>query len=346
MASGVVRVAIGLAGSPVFALQALAGAKSFEANPLIGSERLNRWGLHAARVRLAHRLAGERRARLAARLSEADRAAFDADGFVVRADFLPPELFEALRERVRRHPGPFRERREGGSILRKVHVTPAVRRRIPELERLCAMADWRGLIAYAGARDARPELFLQAVLQDPSAPDEDPQTRLHADTFHPTVKAWLYLTESDAGTGPLTYVPGSHRLTAARLAWEREMSARAGGSRDPETREGSFRVDPETLAAMGLPSPVAITARPNTLVVADTFGFHARGRSRARALRAEIWAIGPRNPFLPWPCSDRLAVALTASEMPRRRWISRRGASFLDADRGPLAELNAAPEHA
>ena len=41
----------------------------------------------------------------------------------------------------------------------------------------------------------------------------DPQTALHADTFHPTVKAWLFLTDVAADAGPFTYVPGSHRLT-------------------------------------------------------------------------------------------------------------------------------------
>ena len=38
---------------PLWTVQLLTGTKSFERNRLIGSERLNRHGLHAARVRLA-----------------------------------------------------------------------------------------------------------------------------------------------------------------------------------------------------------------------------------------------------------------------------------------------------
>jgi hypothetical protein len=38
----------------------------------------------------------------------------------------------------------------------------------------------------------------------------------------------------------------------------------------------------------------------NTLVVADTVGFHARGLSARPSVRVEIWAYGRRNPFLPW----------------------------------------------
>src|ERR1700694_3362140 len=52
----------------------------------------------------------------------------------------------------------------------------------------------------------------------------DPQTALHADTFHPTVKAWLFLTDVAADAGPFTYVPGSHRLTPERLPLEMRSS--------------------------------------------------------------------------------------------------------------------------
>ena len=36
----------------------------------------------------------------------------------------------------------------------------------------------------------------------------DPQTDLHTDTFHPTVKAWLFLTDVAPETMPFVYVPG------------------------------------------------------------------------------------------------------------------------------------------
>ena len=36
----------------------------------------------------------------------------------------------------------------------------------------------------------------------------DPQTDLHTDTFHPTVKAWLFLTDVAADAMPFVYVPG------------------------------------------------------------------------------------------------------------------------------------------
>jgi hypothetical protein len=42
----------------------------------------------------------------------------------------------------------------------------------------------------------------------------------------------------------------------------------------------------------------------NTLVVADTVGFHARGLSVRPSVRVEIWTYGRRNPFLPWSGLD------------------------------------------
>ena len=45
----------------------------------------------------------------------------------------------------------------------------------------------------------------------------------------------------------------------------------------------------------------------NTLVVADTCGFHARGDAAKPTVRVEIWAYSRRSPFLPWTGLDPLS---------------------------------------
>jgi hypothetical protein len=50
--------------TPYFFSQLFSAAKSFEANPLIGSARLNALGLHKTRVAVAYRRAQTRRAKL------------------------------------------------------------------------------------------------------------------------------------------------------------------------------------------------------------------------------------------------------------------------------------------
>jgi Phytanoyl-CoA dioxygenase (PhyH) len=303
---------------PWWTAQLFTGTKSFERNLVIGSGRLNRWGLHAARVRLAHRLAEARRRKLARLISEADREAFERDGFVVRENFLPPEQFAALLDEVKAYRGPLREIAEGDTIMRKIALDRGTLARLPALGAVLRSKGWRGLIRYVGSRDAEPVVWVQSILRHAHPGPPDPQTSLHADTFHPTVKAWLFLTDVAEDAGPFTYVPGSHRLTAQRLAWERQMSLAARHSPTAEIRQGSFRIDQVLLAALGLPPPRAVAVPANTLVVADTFGFHARGPSADPSLRVEIWAYGRRSPFLSWSA----LVPWTTAALGRRSVLS------------------------
>ena len=66
--------------TPLWVAQLATGTKSFERNLVIGSRRLNEWGLHAARVVLAHRLASARRRKLAGLICAQDREALIAPG--------------------------------------------------------------------------------------------------------------------------------------------------------------------------------------------------------------------------------------------------------------------------
>jgi Phytanoyl-CoA dioxygenase (PhyH) len=342
--------------TPLWVAQLATGTKSFERNHVIGSRRLNEWGLHSRRVALAHRLANARRRKLAGLISVQDREAFDREGFVVRPDFLPRAEFAALLAQVRAYRGPLREISEGDTIMRKIALDARTLAKLPALAAVLASRDWRGLIRYAGSRDAEPVVWVQSILRHACAGPVDPQTLLHADTFHPTVKAWLFLTDVAEDAGPFTYVPGSHRLTPERLAWEQHMSVAAGRSPNIEVREGSFRIDQAELASLGLPQPRAFAVPANTLVVADTFGFHARGPSVQPSLRVEIWAYGRRSPFpslaaqVPWTTaalgqrsvlSWKLGDYLEAAGLKKNRWRARSGVSPFDPPSGDLT--NAAP---
>ena len=64
---------------------------------------------------------------------------------------------------------------------------------------------------------------------------------LHADTFHPTMKAWFFIDEVSADKGPFTYVPGSHRLTWARPKWKYRRSITARHFKDGYSEKGSMR---------------------------------------------------------------------------------------------------------
>ncbi|MBV9861203.1 MAG: phytanoyl-CoA dioxygenase family protein [Alphaproteobacteria bacterium] len=276
------------------------GAKSFRDNPVIGSPALNRAGLHVARVRIAHRMAEWRRARLAGLISAADRAAFHRDGFVMKRNFLSPAAFAALQDEAFGFAGPGRQQTQGDAITRRLALDRIALAHLPATRALLADPQWLGLVRYIGSFALDPVVYIQTIFSRTRDGATDPQTHLHADAFHPSVKAWLFLTDVSADQGPFMYVPGSHRLTRRRLAWEREVSLSARSDPDYQTSRGSPRVTPAALRRLGLPEPKVFAVPANTLVVADTVGFHARGASARPSIRVEIWAYGRRNPFLPW----------------------------------------------
>jgi hypothetical protein len=288
---------------PVWALQLLTGTKSFADNPILGSAALNRHGLHVRRLLLAHRLAAMRRRKLTARISADDRAAFERNGFLIKPDFLPAELFQELLAEVKSHRGPGRETLQGDTVTRRIALDPRTLEKLPAVRKAIELPDFQGITRYVNSFDVEPMFYLQTILTHVRKGPPDPQLKLHADAFQPSVKAWLFLTDVEERAAPFMFVPGSHRPTEARLKWEKSMSIAVSNEGERLSRRGSFRIDPSELAALELPPPQAIPVKANTLVVADMYGFHARGISDQPAMRVEIWAYGRHSPFVPWSSS-------------------------------------------
>lgn len=311
---------------PFWLAQVLTQEKFFARNPVIGSRRLNERGLHTLRVRAAYRLAAWRRRRLARLVSPEDRRLLDRDGFIVKRDFLPPDIFADLVAQVRQLRAPAREMAEGDTVTRHIALDPATLRRVPAARQLLGLPQYRNLVGYAGSSAAAPMVYIQTVLGGTLSGPPDPQRDLHTDTFHPTAKAWLFLSDHATDEMPFVYVPGSHRLTPERLGWERRMSIAASDPPSDGQAGGQHRlvraISDASLAELGLPAPLAIPARANTLVVADTFGFHARGSSPRQTRRVEIWAFARRNPFLPWTGLDPWSLAGLWLRKPALYWQS------------------------
>ena len=304
--------------APLWLFALATGAKSFADNPILGSERLNRRGLHATRVRLAHRVAESRRRRLAGPVPAEWREAFDRDGYIAVRDFLPPETFARLRDALLTRQFDAREHQQGDAITRRVPIGPELLRTVPELRDTLDARSWRSLLAYVASTRSEPLYYIQTIVSGHATGGPDPQLELHADTFHPSLKAWLFLTDVTDDQGPLTYVPGSHRLTPARLAWEKARSIAIAES-DRLSQRGSLRVRPDELPGLGLPQPTRLAVPANTLVVIDTCGFHARGSCDRPTVRAEIWAYARRTPFVPWTGFDILSWKPIA--LRRATWL-------------------------
>jgi hypothetical protein len=303
--------------APLWTLALATGAKSFVDNPILGSKRLNRRGLHVSRLKLAHAMAWSRRRRLASAVPSEWRERFDRDGYVEIRDFLPAEQFQELQTALLHGEFDTREHQQGDSITRRVAVGPDLLRKVPQLRTL--FDRWRSLLAYVGSTANEPIYYIQTIVMGHASGAPDPQLELHADTFHPSLKGWLFLTDVSDDQGPLTYVAGSHRLTPERLAWEQARSVTISNS-DRLSQRGSLRVAPDELASLNLPQPTRFAVPANTLVAIDTCGFHARGGADRPVIRVEIWAFSRRTPFLPWAGFDLLSLGPIASR--RAEWLT------------------------
>lgn len=284
---------------PLYLPTVLTGAKSFANNPIIGSPLLNRLGLHPARMILAQGMAEVRRTPLAFSVSAEDRAAFRRDGFLVKENFLQAAHFEQLNDEVRRYRAPGWECHQGDTITHRLLLDEAALQQLPATRALIRDPAFRRPLSWAGAHAGAPVFYIQRICNFATQGPPDPQRHLHTDTFHPTVKAWLFLDDVDERKGPFTYVPGSHRLTRARLhaQYRRSLEAR----KDPirYSARGSLRWREQELKELGLPPPREFAVARNTLVIADTSGIHRRGEASEPGSRLEIWAFSRPSPFLP-----------------------------------------------
>jgi hypothetical protein len=288
-----------LVRSPIWLVQIGTRAKSFRDNPILGSPTLNAWGLHVARRRLADSMSRRRRLSLSKSVTQSERARFNELGYFLRYNALEADRFAELRREIQQSRLPAREMRQGGTVTRRIGLDDAWLGGMPATRRFVKDPTVRALIHFAASYRGEPTFQVQTVLVDPSA-ETDPQTVLHSDTFHSTAKAWLFLDDVGEDDGPFAYVPGSHRLTPQRLIWERKQSLSAAASQDRMHSEGSFRATEEDLASLELPSPIKMAVPANTLVVADTSGFHLRSPSPRPTRRVELYATLRRSPFLPW----------------------------------------------
>ncbi len=302
-------------------------AKCFDRHSLIGNPVLNTLGLHQFRVRKAAELAQKRRAKLASCLTAEDVAQFQKNGFILKENYLPTDEFEQLKQELLTTALETRETLQGDTVTRRMALDEQVLAQLPVTRKLLHGAAWQSLLNYVGSYKAQPMYYVQVIFSHVCKANPDPQTNLHSDTFHPSAKAWLFLTDVAEEDGPFVYAPGSHVVNEKRLAWEHEKALSMKNESDVLTRRGSFRIQENEFDALGYEKPKAFAVKANTLVVADTYGFHARGQSSHPSTRIELWAYARRNPFFPWTGLDALSLPWVKYRLVPLYW---KGLDFLE----------------
>ena len=207
---------------PWWLITTVSSASSFEDHPILGNPTLNALGLHEARVKWAAKLAQKRRQKLARYLSVEDVEFFEKNGYICKENFLNDTDFNALKNEILNHSLPTRETLQGDTVTRRMALDFRTLPNLPHTKSLFESAHWQNLINYVGSFKVAPMYYVQVIISHVRKARPDPQTSLHSDTFHSSMKAWLFLTDVKEDEGPFVYVPGSHVLNDQRLAWERQ----------------------------------------------------------------------------------------------------------------------------
>ena len=251
-------------------------------------------------------------------LARAEEAALRQDGIAVVPDFLPEDEFAKVRTEARRAADevaaniPVRQRKQkgfggqeanawgfdrydGGTLNRFIDIDtasmPAIHAfsRNSRLARLCRAG--LGML-----RPPRRSMIYQTIHGDEKT-NHDLQKDLHRDSCFQKMKYWYFLDPVGEDDGPFVYVPGSHRLTKQRRDWEAAQTRQQCAT--GHLLDRSYRISPKELAGLGLPCPQAMTVAANTLVIADTFGFHRRGDAKPGTSRLAIYGQKKPWPFAP-----------------------------------------------
>lgn len=295
----------------------LTATKSFD-DRWIAHPGLNARGLHVRRMRLARWCARIRRAQC--RLPDDPAvAALAEDGYVVIPDFLPPAAFARIAGEIRetaaaaerqtpirpnglRGFGPKQtrawgfDRFDGGTLNRFLAIN---RETTPETHAFCRDPRLARLSRSVVGMAVPPRKFwIYQTANSDERKNPDDQKVLHRDTFFSNIKLWYFVDPVTVDDGPFVYVPKSHHLTPERLAWEERralFACRARLTRTPGT-DGAFRFPESDLASLGLGPPTPLPVAANTLIMADTLGFHRRGDAAAGTRRLAVFGS-----IRPWP---------------------------------------------
>lgn len=286
--------------APIWFAQLFSTAKSFSANPIIGNRTLNRFGLHVARIVISHGVMGFKMRLLSFGISREDSAFFRKNGYLLKTQFLEDELFQKLRSEAQNYAGETREGRQGNTLTQRAVMSPEARESVPAINSFLTLNQLLNLSRFSAGNFRAPFFYIEKVKNHYAEGEEDPQKRFHTDTFHPTMKCWFFIDEVTEENGPFTYIPGSNRLSIARLKAEYKKSILGKNQENRYAQRGSMRYSDSEIRALDLADPIPFTVPPNTLVIANTFGIHKRTES-GKSTRLSIYGDSRTNPFNPIP---------------------------------------------
>ena len=135
--------------------------------------------------------------------------------------------------------------------------------------------------------------FHSETMDDEAIQDTDHNIVLHEDVYYPTFKAFFLINRNDPSNGSYVSVPRSHRFNLKRLKHEYLYSIDVARQKKgksvsfPVHENGRLEIFGPVYAKEDL-REVQITGEPNTLIIANTMGFHRRGGSVHGKARQQV----------------------------------------------------------
>jgi Phytanoyl-CoA dioxygenase (PhyH) len=272
--------------------------RTFTSDKIVKSKWLNGWGLQVMRMKLAQKKYERKHVTIPPQY-ENDIKYFQENGILQLNDFLPLDEFNKLKEEVLaiKSSEPWQEtgKEFGPNMLYMFDLYTLSPQKYPLLYKFFSNQKLNDIFSIVEKRKidiANKEIIagFQYLVQGPDNGKHDPETDLHADTFFNTHKAWLYLDDVALANGPFTFVPKSHNIyLEGRLEKEKNYSLDI-------TSKGSRRVEKKELDELGLEEKI-YTCKANTLVIANTLGYHRRLRGLDGHDRLTIALSARSNPF-------------------------------------------------
>jgi len=249
-------------------------------------------GLHAFRMVMA---------RHAERLRAPGIEQFDTEGLLVYEDFCSDEHHERIKSEIENN-FPNIENKQPVNSFDQIIKYNGLNRLVngSRLFEICAEAAHRKIRDKAARAHFEHTTYIQRLINEPG--NGDIQKVCHSDVFYPCVKYWYFPDAVEEDQGPFLFARNSVELNYERLDFHYTQSVEVvkdtwDRRRNKGHGEGSFRAINDDLDKMGLKLE-PVTCKPNTLVIANTSGFHCRGDAKQKHIRSALHgAIRVETPY-------------------------------------------------
>ena len=155
----------------------------------------------------------------------------EKDGIVVWPDFFNPEEWRVIKKEFETakqgiEPKAYYSKQNPGIKLANVNVSDQ-----SETYRLITSSiilnDCASYIVNRDVKKYSPAISYMVINRDPDMDsDDDLENILHSDTFYPTAKAFVYLSDVSNANAPYVYAKGSQKFSFRRALHEYNMSIR------------------------------------------------------------------------------------------------------------------------